>query len=112
MVVDKEKLKNAFEENFEEFVGILSQTFDSKNMDFKPYNNYKNYDFETNEVKNLEYEIDYSEIKYFNNVSKNSPSANTKINEDLSEKSFFLIKDSKIFIDKDTTYVNAKISPS
>ncbi|RST65378.1 hypothetical protein EIC27_04240 [Candidatus Aquarickettsia rohweri] len=104
MVVDKEKLKNAFEENFEEFVGILSQTFDSKNMDFKPYNNYKNYDFETNEVKNLEYEIDYSEIKYFNNVSKNSPSANTKINEDLSEKSFFLIKDSKIFIDKDTTY--------
>ena len=104
MVVDKEKLKNAFEENFEEFVGILSQTFDSKNMDFKPHDNYKNYDFKTNEVKNLEYEIDYSAIKYFNNVSKNSPSTNTKINEDLSEKSFFLIKDFKIFIDKDTTY--------
>ena len=105
MVIDEDKLKNALEENFDKFKDAFSLKFDSMgNNNFLFYNNYKNFDFEANGVKNLDYNVDYSKIKYFSNISKPSPSADTKINEGLSEKSFFLIGNSKISIDKDTTY--------
>ena len=104
MSVDKNKLQNALDENFDIFKDIVSYKFDSTDENFKLNDNHKDIDFERNNVKNLDYSVDYSEIEYFNNLSKEATSATDKINASLSEKKHFILNDVKIDVDSNTSY--------
>ena len=105
LVIDKKKLQKAIEEKFDTFKEILSYQFDSTNTEFHLINNHKNVNFEAQGVKNLEYTVDYGKIKYMTNISKEKR-ANEKVNGSLTDKSYFLINDVKIPVDKDTTYAS------
>ena len=105
LVIDKKKLQKAIEEKFDTFKEILSYQFDSTNTEFHLLNNNKNVNFEAQGVKNLEYTVDYEQVKYMDNISKEKE-ANEKINDSLSDINYFLINDVKIPVDKDTTYAS------
>ena len=104
MSVDKNKLQNALDENFDIFKDIVSYKFDSTDENFKLHDNHKDVDFERNKVKNLDYSVDYSKIEYFNNISKETTSATDKINASLSEKKSFILNDVKIDVNNNTSY--------
>jgi hypothetical protein len=104
MTIDKDKLQNALDENFDTFKDIVSYKFESTDENFKLNDNHKYVDFERNNVKNLDYSVDYTEIEYFNNLSKPANSADKKINDSLSEKKSFILNDVKIDVDSNTSY--------
>jgi len=104
MTIDKDKLQNALDENFDTFKDIVSYKFESTDENFKLNDNHKYVDFEKNNVKNLDYSIDYTKIEYFNNLSKPADSADKKINDSLSEKKSFILNDVKIDVYSHTTY--------
>ncbi|MFK7760783.1 MAG: flagellar filament capping protein FliD [Candidatus Midichloriaceae bacterium] len=104
MSIDKNKLQNALDENFDIFKDIVSYKFDSTDENFKLNDNHKDVDFERNNVKNLDYSIDYKEIEYFNNLSNPANSADKKINDSLSGKKSFILNDIKIDVDNNTNY--------
>lgn len=105
IVIDKSKLQKAIEEKFDTFKEVLSTQFNSTNNDFSLNNNHKDVSFEVQGVKNLEYNVDYSKIKYMANIS-NENTTNAKINDSLSDKHYFLIKDVRIPVDSETTYAS------
>lgn len=105
LVIDKKKLQNALEEKFDTFKEILSYQFDTTNTEFHLINNHQNVNFEAQGVKNLEYTVDYSKVKYMSNISKQA-NADTKVNDALSDTSYFIINDVKIAVDKETTYTS------
>ena len=104
MSVDKNKLQNALDENFDLFKDIVSYKFESTDVNFRLNDNHKDIDFERNNVKNLDYSVDYTKIEYFNNISKETASATDKINASLSEKKSFILNDVKINVDGNTSY--------
>ena len=65
MSVDKNKLQNALDENFDLFKDIVSYKFESTDVNFRLNDNHKDIDFERNNVKNLDYSVDYTKIEYF-----------------------------------------------
>ena len=78
--------------------------FESTDVNFRLNDNHKDIDFERNNVKNLDYSVDYTKIEYFNNISKETASATDKINASLSEKKSFILNDVKINVDGNTSY--------
>lgn len=104
MVIDKVKLQNALDENFDTFKNIVSYKFESTNENFKLNNNHKNVDLEVSRVKNLDYSIDYSKVQYFNNISKETNSATNKINANMAAKKSFILNNVKIDVDGNTSY--------
>jgi hypothetical protein len=104
MSVDKNKLQNALDENFDLFKDIVSYKFDSTDVNFRLNDNHKDVDFGKSNVKNLDYSVDYTKIEYFNNISKGATSATDKINASLSEKKSFILNDVKINVDGNTSY--------
>ncbi|MBY0581041.1 MAG: flagellar filament capping protein FliD, partial [Rickettsiales bacterium] len=104
MVIDKVKLQNALDENFDTFKNIVSYKFESTNENFKLNNNHKNVDLEVSRIKNLDYYIDYSKVQYFNNISKETNSATNKINANMGAKKSFILNNVKIDVDSNMSY--------
>jgi hypothetical protein len=104
MIIDKVKLQNALDENFDTFKDIVSYKFESTNENFKLNNNHKNVDLEVSRVKNLDYSVDYSKLQYFNNISKETTLATDKINGSLPSKKSFILNNVKIDVDSNTSY--------
>ena len=105
LVIDKKKLQKAIEERFDTFKEILSYQFDSTNTKFCLPNDHKTVNFEAQGVKSLEYDVDYTKVKYMSNISTEN-TANAKVNAFLSDQHYFLINDVKIPVDTDTTYAS------
>ena len=104
MVIDKDKLQKALDENFDAFKDIVSYKFESTNENFKLNNNHKNVDLEINKVKNLDYSINYSNVEYFNNISEETTSATNKVNGSSPSKKSFILNNVKIDVDGNTSY--------